>query len=227
MEHMIEWADLEEGTVRPRKVDEAIREARRLLSSGRLLVSTTDTVFGLVASAHDPSAVARIAAVKGRSTSTPPPVVVGSVEEAMALVLTRQRARLAEFAVFWPGPLSLVVDVTPALAQAVNPEGRGVALRVPADAVLASMARTVPLAASSANLHGQPTESTVTDVLDQLAGGRGCWPVLAERGVAAGVAWAPPRPMPSTIVDLTGSTPRIVREGAIAAELLRPYLGDA
>lgn len=224
MTHEVRWTDVATGETRARSVEEALLEARALLAAGRLLVSSTDTVLGLIASAMDPVAVAAIARLKGREPTTPPPVVVGSIEEALALVLPRRRQVLEPFTSLWPGPLSLVVEVVPELARAVHPGGSSVALRVPSDPVLRAMARGLPLAASSANLHGLPTAATVEAALDQLAGGERPWGQLVARGVVAGLWWAPPSPMPSTVVDLVHSPPKILREGGVALDRLRPLL---
>lgn len=211
----VQWTDVATGATCLRGVDEALADARVLLEAGKLLLTSTDTVLGVVAAAMDPMAVAGIARVKGRDLATPPPVVVGSVEEALALALPSQRPMLERCALLWPGPVSLVVEVLPSLARAVHPGGTSVALRVPDDPILARLARDLPLAASSANLHGHPTAATVRAALAQLAGRDGAWERLAAGGIAAGLWWAPARALPSTVVDLTGRAPRILRDGAV------------
>jgi len=223
MTHEVRWTDVATGETRARSLEEALLEARALLAAGRLLVSSTDTVLGLIASAMDPVAVAAIARLKGREPTTPPPVVVGSIEEALALVLPAQVPIFERFAALWPGPLSLIVEVVPALARAVHPGGTSVALRVPDDPILARLATALPLAASSANLHGRSTEATVEAALAQLAGD-GSRGRLVAHGLAAGLWWAPARPVPSTVVDLTGEAPRIMREGALVRDRLAELL---
>jgi len=220
----VRWIEVLTGTTSRLDVAQAVCDAQQRLIAGKLLVSSTDTVLGLVASAMHPEAVASIARIKGRDVATPPPVVVGSISEALALVLPGRRQVLEPFTSLWPGPLSLVVEVVPELARAVHPGGSSVALRVPSDPVLRAMARGLPLAASSANLHGLPTAATVEAALDQLAGGERQWAQLAARGVVAGLWWAPPSPLPSTVVDLVHSPPRILREGGVALDRLRPLL---
>lgn len=201
---------------------EAFRRATTILDGGSVLLMPTDTVPGLVGSATSRRALERIAVLKGRSTTTPPPVLVGSIDEALAYAEPRRRSRLRALGALWPGPISAVVDA-PTLADVVNPSGRSVALRVPDVEWLAELAAGRPLAASSANWHAVATPSDVdTALADLVAHGS---PVA---GRLAGVLWAPGPSgrVASTIVDLTGPRVRVLRQGAVAPSDVEAVLGE-
>lgn len=201
---------------------EALQRAATALDGGAVLLMPTDTVPGLVGSATSRRALEGIAALKGRSTTTPPPVLVGSIDEALAFAEPSQRARLQALGALWPGPISAVVEAT-VLADVVNPSGRSVALRVPDVAWLAELAAGRPLAASSANWHGTLTAADVDAALADLIA---CGSPVAEQ--LAGVLWAP-RPsgrVASTIVDLTGPRVRVLRHGAVAITDVEAALGE-
>ncbi len=185
------------------------------IRAGELVVLPTDTVYGLGADAFDPVAVARLLEAKGRGRAMPPPVLVGSPAtlEALSSQLPEWARVLVEH--YWPGPLTLVVRQQPSLQWDLGETRGTVAVRMPHDKVaLELLARTGPLAVSSANLTGMPA---ATDA-DQAA------EMLAEK-VAVVLDGGPTQDdKPSTIVDCTGSQPRVLRVGAIGVEELRTVL---
>lgn len=175
--------------------------------SGRLVVMPTDTVYGLGCDAFDSAAVSDLLAAKGRGRDMPVPVLVGSWHTVDGLVasMTPQARELVQ--AFWPGGLSLVMEQAPTLAWDLGDTDGSVMLRMPLHPVAIEVLREVgPMAVSSANVSGQPPAVTAADARAQLGeevtvyldGGR------AELGTA------------STIVDLTGETPRVLREGAVS-----------
>jgi len=200
---------------------EALAVVGAALDEGKVVLMPTDTVPGLVACALRADGVERIAQLKGRSVLQPPPVLVASLEEALTWCHPRRHEVLVKLATLWPGPLSVVVEA-PRLARTVNPGGVTVALRVPDLAWLRELAQHRPLAASSANPHGQPTAPTPRAALAALAsrvdvGELGLAGVLDAVG---GEATAP-----STIVEVVDERPRVVREGALGLEVLARCLG--
>lgn len=200
--------------------DEAMLEAglaaaTTAIRAGELVVLPTDTVYGLGADAFDPVAVARLLEAKGRGREMPPPVLVGSPAtlEALASQLPEWARVLVEH--YWPGPLTVVVRQQPSLQWDLGETRGTVAVRMPHDKVaLELLARTGPLAVSSANLTGMPA---ATDA-DQAA------EMLSDQ-VAVILDGGPTQDdKPSTIVDCTGPQPRVLRVGAIGVEELRTVL---
>lgn len=190
----------------------AIDEAVNAISRGGLVVLPTDTVYGIGADAFDEEAVAALLAAKGRGRQMPPPVLVGEIAtlDGLATDVPDVARRLVE--AFWPGGLTVILRAQPSLQWDLGDTGGTVALRMPDHpAALALLKRTGPLAVSSANKSGSPAALDVADANQQLGDSVA---VYLDGGQApGGVA--------STIVDATGPTLRIVREGAVTLEALR------
>lgn len=194
----------------PSSIDEAVE----LLSLGSVVAIPTDTVYGLAARLDDDAPVARLFAAKRRPASLPVAVLCASAEEAAALAAAWPKSAAALARRYWPGPLTLVVAAPRALAARLG-SARGVGVRVPDDALCrALLERTGPLAVTSANPHGVAPATTAAGVA-----------AVAE-GVAAVFDGGTRDGAVSTVVDLTGATPLLVREGALAfAELLEVLSG--
>lgn len=179
---------------------------------GELVVLPTDTVYGIGADAFTPSAVAALLAAKGRGRDVPPPVLVGSVRAASALAESLGAFGQDLIDEFWPGPLTLVFRASPTLAWDLGETRGTVAVRMPLHPVaLDLLRRTGPMAVSSANKHGQPSATTAADAQEQLGASVS---VYLDGGPCADN-------VPSTIVDLTGSVPRVLRAGVVTADQLR------
>ena len=180
--------------------------------NGELVVLPTDTVYGLGADAFSPAAVTRLLNAKGRGRDMPPPVLVGTVRAATALVedMGPDGQRLIDE--FWPGGLTLVCRAARTLNWDLGDTRGTVAIRMPEDSVALDLLReTGPMAVSSANLTGQPAATTAEVAREQL--GESVSVYLNNGTVSGGVA--------STIVDLTGPQPRLLRRGAISVGRLR------
>lgn len=183
----------------------SLDDAVALLLAGSVVAIPTDTVYGLAARLDEDGPIQALFAAKRRPASLPVAVLCATTEDASRVVSAWPPAarRLAER--YWPGPLTVVLDAEEVLVARLGSR-RGIGLRVPDDArCRALLARTGPLAVTSANPHGAPPATTVADV---LALGAGVAAVL-DGGTCDGVV--------STVVDLTGAAPRVVREGAVAA----------
>jgi tRNA threonylcarbamoyl adenosine modification protein (Sua5/YciO/YrdC/YwlC family) len=196
---------------------DAIRAAAHSVSSGELVVLPTDTVYGLGADAFDAVAVNDLLRVKGRGREMPVPVLVGSwatIDGLVAAVDARTRDLIEAF---WPGGLTLVVRHAPSLSWDLGDAGGTVAVRMPLHPVaIELLEETGPMAVSSANRHGQPSAQTALEARAQL--GDDVTVYLEDGRVSGGVA--------STIVDVTGTHPRILRLGAIGADALREVVPD-
>jgi L-threonylcarbamoyladenylate synthase len=193
-----------------------IASAISALKGGRLVVMPTDTVYGLGADAFDSAAVAALLAAKGRGRDMPVPVLVGSWHTIDGLVYAVPDAARQLIRAFWPGALSLVVRQAPSLQWDLGDAHGTVMLRMPLHPVALELLREVgPMAVSSANVSGSPAAVTAADALGQL-GDR--VEVYLEAGPSAqGAA--------STIVDLTGPEPRVLREGPVTTSAIAAVLG--
>jgi L-threonylcarbamoyladenylate synthase len=189
-----------------------ISEAVAALRNGHLAVMPTDTVYGLAADAFTPAAVAALLAAKGRNRQAPPPVLVGSRRAALALVEDVNASGSDLIDEFWPGGLTLVLRAARSLAWDLGETKGTVALRMPLHPVALDLLKeTGPLAVSSANRTGLPPATTAEEAESQLGD-----------AVAVYLDGGPcPGEMPSTIVDMTGPVPRLLREGVIPVHRLR------
>ncbi len=195
----------------------ALGQAVELLGQGQLVALPTETVYGLAADARSPGAVARIFEAKGRPAGNPLIVHVDSVEMAMgcAAAWPRAAAQLAE--AFWPGPLSLVLPKADSIPDIVTAGGKTVAVRSPAHPVFSAVLAKCgfPLAAPSANRSNRVSPTRAEHVVDQLSGRI---PLVLDGGACdLGIE--------STVLDLTGDTPTLLRPGMISLGQLQAVLG--
>lgn len=196
---------------------ELVERVASTLLSGEVVVIPTDTVYGLAALPTDADATARLFELKGRQAQTPIAVLCADVEQAMALADPSATATLATLADrWWPGPLTVVARRRAGVGFHLGEPTSTIGLRVPHhDLVRAIAARVGPIAATSANRHGEPTPETAAEVASALGPGV---PLIVDAGVLAASA--------STVVDVTSEPWRVLREGPIsAAEILA--LADA
>ena len=209
---MTETFDCADAAQRPNGIASAISA----LKGGRLVVLPTDTVYGVGADAFDGAAVAALLAAKGRGRDMPVPVLVGSWHTIDGLVYSVPESARLLIRAFWPGALSLVVQQAPSLQWDLGDAAGTVMLRMPLHPVAIELLREVgPMAVSSANVSGRAAAVTAADARDQLGN---LVEVYLEAGPSA-------RGAASTIVDLTGDQPRILREGPITAAAIAYVLG--
>jgi tRNA threonylcarbamoyl adenosine modification protein (Sua5/YciO/YrdC/YwlC family) len=191
--------------------EEGLVEATRTIQRGRLVVLPTDTVYGVGCDAFDEEAVKRLLDAKGRGREMPPPVLVSAKTtlEALAVDIPDWARSLVDE--LWPGPLTLVLRQQPSLQWDLGETRGTVAVRMPDhEAALELLARTGPMAVSSANLSGHPA-ATTADEAEAMLGDQ--VRVVLDGGPTNGA-------VPSTIVDCTGEHGRVLRPGAIALERL-------
>jgi L-threonylcarbamoyladenylate synthase len=197
--------------------DDAIETAAHSVASGELVVLPTDTVYGLGADAFDSVAVNDLLRAKGRGRDMPVPVLVGSwstIEGLVSAVDARMRLLIEAF---WPGGLTLVVRHAQSLSWDLGDTDGTVAVRMPLHPVaIELLEKTGPMAVSSANKSGQPAAQTAAEAQVQL--GEDVAVYLEDGPVAAGVA--------SSIVDLSGPVPRLLRAGAVSGRALQQVIPD-
>lgn len=196
---------------------DGLASAARSVQSGQLVVLPTDTVYGIGADAFDSIAVNSLLAAKGRGRDMPVPVLVGSWNTIDGLVSVVSPDARSLIEAFWPGGLTLVVEHARSLSWDLGDSRGTVAMRMPLHPVaLELLAMTGPLAVSSANRSGQPAALTAAQAHDQLGGSVS---VYLDGGTAAtGIA--------STIIDVTGDVPRLLRAGAVTLEQVREVVPE-
>ncbi|NKY68071.1 threonylcarbamoyl-AMP synthase [Corynebacterium mucifaciens] len=200
----------------PQRREEGIRAAADAVRAGRCVVLPTDTVYGIGCDAFNNDAVATLLATKHRGPDMPVPVLVGSWVTIQGLVreFTETAKTLVE--AFWPGGLSIVVPEAPSLPWNLGDTRGTVLLRMPNQPLaLELLQETGPMAVSSANISGNPPATTAAQARQQFGDAVGLYLDDGEAEVGK----------PSTIVDLSGQAPVILREGAISAERIGEVLG--
>ena len=204
----------------PSELLTGMRLARSAIGRGALVVIPTDTVYGIAADAFNPVAIQALLDAKGRTRSSPPPVLVPGVATLDALAETVSQPVRDLVDAFWPGGLTIIVPARSSLAWDLGDTRGTVALRQPSDPIALELLTEVgPLAVSSANLTGQPAATTASLALESLGDSVD---VYLDGGETETVT--------STIVDASSfaadGSIRIVRHGAVSEQQLRAVLGD-
>lgn len=188
--------------------DAAIRAAATELREGGLVVIPTDTVYGLAVDAFARGATAKVFELKARPRSLPLPVLVARPRTAWALASAVPSTAADLAAAFWPGPLTMILPAGELDFDLGNADGT-IAVRMPAHNDLISLLEaTGPLAVTSANRSGEPTPNTAQEIQSVFGDQVG---VYLDGGPS-------PLSLGSTIVDLTGSRVKVLREGPISTE---------
>jgi L-threonylcarbamoyladenylate synthase len=184
----------------------ALAAAAAALAEGLVVAIPTDTVYGLAARIDRPDAMAAIFDAKRRPPGLALPVLVGRWHQAREVASSWPRAASMLAARFWPGALTVVVPVDPALGAELGGDGTSVGLRRPRHKFVQALCRRAgPLATTSANRHGEQPCTTATEV-------RGTFGAQDVTVVIDGGTCDRP---PSTVVDCTVTPPKCLREGAI------------
>jgi L-threonylcarbamoyladenylate synthase len=185
-----------------------LARAARVILAGGVVAYPTDTLYGLAVDPRSDRAVDRLFAVKARAGDQPIPLIAAGVEQVEREIahLTELGRRLA--ARFWPGPVTLVLEARPAISSRLQAGTGTIAVRVPDHTVARLLAAQCggAITSTSANLSGEPPP----DAGSRLA------PSIRDRIDALLDAGPTPGGRPSTIVDVTGTAPLLVREGVVA-----------
>lgn len=198
--------------------DEELKEAAQILRDGGLVAFPTETVYGLGGNALDEKAAGKIYAAKGRPSDNPLIAHVSCAAEVTPLVKYIPEAGRKLMDAFWPGPLTIIFPKSDIVPYGTTGGLDTVAVRMPVDPVancLIALAG-VPVAAPSANTSGRPSPTTADHVWQDL---NGKIEMIIDGGpVGIGVE--------STIVDVSGDVPAVLRPGAITMEMLKDVLGE-
>ena len=194
----------------------AIERVASLIRAGGVVAMPTETLYGLAADPYSSPAVRRVFAAKGRLPDLALPLVAADGAQVTRCLGDLPPTGWVLADAFWPGPLTLVIAASPQLAPEVVAGGGTVGVRVPAHAVTRALAAACghPLTATSANRSGQPATQDPEEVRRQIGDHLDA---LLDAGTTPGG-------LPSTIVDVTGPDPVLVRAGAVAWEEIQRCL---
>lgn len=195
-----------------------LEAAGKILAEGGLVAIPTETVYGLAANAMDEKAAAKIYTAKGRPSDNPLIVHIGDMKAMEQLVseFPETAVKLAEK--FWPGPLTMILPKRPEVPYGTTGGLETVAVRMPSHPVARKLIASsgIPLAAPSANTSGRPSPTRAEHVYEDLNGKIDM--ILDAGPVGIGIE--------STIVDLSGDVPMILRPGYITEAMLSEVIGE-
>lgn len=200
----------------PANSPSAIEQALDVLCAGGLVAFPTDTVYGVGALAFDGKAVESIYIAKDRPIEKAIPILISDESdlEKVGMDIPNIAHKLASR--FWPGPLTVLVPKQPTLPESVSAT-ETVGVRIPDHEVARALLRAAgPMAVTSANISGQPSPSTADEVFAQL---NGRIELIIDGGRTPGG-------VPSTLVDCSGETIKILREGPISLEEIKSKLSS-
>lgn len=196
--------------------ESGVAAALSAVKAGRLIVTPTDTVYGIGADAFDNDAVAALLRAKHRGPDMPVPVLIGSWDTVAGLVRDYSEPLRLLTEAFWPGGLTIVTHQAPSLPWNLGDTRGTVALRMPLHPLaIELLQQTGPMAVSSANISGSPAALTAEAAREQLGDSVSVYLDAGEASIGTA----------STIVDLSGHRPRILRDGAISADRVGEVLG--
>lgn len=191
------------------RVVASLAEAVVAVRAGLVVGIATDTVYGLAVDATLADAAVLLAGAKGRSTDVPVQVLVSGIDQALSIG-EWSPAALRVAAAVWPGAVTLVVPRRPGVELHLGGDGATVGIRWPANELAAHLcARCGPVAATSANRHGEAPLVSASEVARAFSQEVA---VVVDGGRCPGVA--------SAVVDLTGAEPRMLRSGAVSEQAL-------
>jgi len=193
-----------------------IKEAAEIIRKGELIAFPTETVYGLGANALDPEAVKKIFLAKGRPSDNPLIIHIAKKEQLSEIAKMKpSKKKLAEKVIqrFWPGPLTIILEKTEKIPFKVTGGLNTVAVRMPKNEIALKLINysKVPIAAPSANLSGKPSGTCLEDVFEDFNGKISG--IIKSKSCEIGLE--------STVVDLTGEKPILLRPGGISFEKLK------
>jgi L-threonylcarbamoyladenylate synthase len=203
--------------VRGADAAEWLARALACLGGGGALAIPTESFYGLAVDCRDRDAVGRLLKLKGYAPGRPVLLLAASVEQVRRLTCWNEARGAAALAqAFWPGPLTLVIRAAPGVELAACPTGT-LAIRVSSHPVPRRLAGALgaPVTGTSANPAGSPPARTASEAAAYFPGGLG---VVLDAGPCAGGR-------PSTLLDLSGGVPTVLRQGSVSPAALGEVLG--
>jgi len=218
--HNLEQSTVYNNTEANEKVNMALQgiaEAAEILANGGLVAFPTETVYGLGANALDPEAVSQIYKAKGRPSDNPLIVHIARASDIGQLTPMLMPKIVQLIDNFWPGPLTIVLKKKPSVPDITTGGLDTVAIRMPDDPVALELIKRAgcPVAAPSANISGRPSPTRPEHVIEDLDGKVDA--ILIGNDCRVGIE--------STVLDMTGDMPTILRPGIVTAEDIEAVLG--
>lgn len=196
---------------------EDIEKAAKVIAGGGLIAFPTETVYGLGADALNEEACRNIYAAKGRPSDNPMIVHIAKIEDMdeLSMIITDDMRALADN--FWPGPLTMICPRKPAIPDVTTGGLDTVGIRMPSNEVARALIEKAgcSIAAPSANLSGKPSPTTAQHCIDDLTGKIDG--IIVSDDCSVGIE--------STVIDMTGEVPMILRPGYITKADLERVLG--
>jgi len=191
----------------PADILEQVEKCADVIRAGGIAAYPTDTVYGLGADIYNDKAVSKVFAVKRRPLNLPLPILIADISHLKELTAEIPQPATKLMAEFWPGALTIVFTASPSFTSIALAGSRKIALRMPGHAITLRLIKEVgcPIVGTSANLHNLPAVLTAAEVREQL--GIAVDFILDGGACSGGVE--------STVVDVTGDKPAILRRGAI------------
>lgn len=199
-------------------IHEAIEAARSILAAGGLVGIPTETVYGLGANALDATAVKSIFQAKGRPADNPLIVHIADMDKLPPLVASIPPAAVKLAEAFWPGPLTMIMPKSDIVPMETTAGLDTVAVRMPGNKTALALIRACgfPIAAPSANRSGRPSPTTAEHVFNDM---NGRIPLILDAGPCS-------VGLESTVLDLTGEIPTVLRPGAVTPEQIAAITGQ-
>ncbi len=197
--------------------DSIIKEAAEWIRRGELVAFPTETVYGLGANALDDSAVQKIFVAKGRPSDNPLIVHIAHQDQLLSLVADIPPVAQQLITAFWPGPLTLVFHKSHLVPDSVTAGGQTVAIRMPDHPIAQQLIKKsgVPIAAPSANSSGRPSPTQAEHVQQDLK----------ENNIFLIDAGSTQVGLESTVLDISESTPVLLRSGGVSLEEIENVIG--
>lgn len=201
-----------------RPTNDSIEKAAGLIIEGELVAFPTETVYGLGANALDPNAINRIFEAKNRPQDNPLIAHISDLSQLRPLIACEpSEAAQRMMEAFWPGPLTMIFPRAESVPANLSAGLDTVSVRLPAHPVARALIRNAgtPIAAPSANRSGRPSPTTAAHVFEDMDGRI---PLILDGGPCK-------VGLESTVVDMTGDVPRILRPGGVTAEMIAQVAG--
>ena len=193
-----------------------LKKAVNIILSGGVVAFPTESFYGLAVNATDEGAIQRLFAIKERKSESPVLILIGSVQALDQYV--RHISKVAQELItrFWPGGLTLIFDAKPNISSLLTAGTGKIGIRLSSHPVATQLARSagVPITGTSANISGQPPCVSATEIFHSLGK---MVDVILDGGKTEGGKG-------STVLDTTVTPPRILREGMVGHEQLKPFI---
>jgi len=195
--------------------DKVLQEAIHTLLSGGVVAYPTETFYGLGVKFDQEKSLERLYSLKKRPIEKALPLIIGDRELLSQLSPSVGKTANSLIEQFWPGPLTLVLPALASLSRYLTAGSHTVAVRIPGDSFALRLARAAkfPITATSANVSGEPPAADVKTIIEYF---NASLDLIIDGGITTGG-------LPSTILDVTGDRPRILREGALKREHMAAY----